>query len=156
MVNIKTNLPTNFLDSKKKIDLVVIRINKSGDLCNARPCYKCLNFMKLVNINKVYYSISSDKIISENVKNMISIQSSNLTRTLDLFNNDNISLYYEKLLIEYFPSSIQKYNLYIFIEYNLKILLPDYKVKIYNKKKKTLIEIINKNNIKIIEAQVIL
>jgi hypothetical protein len=112
--------------------------------------------MKLVNINKVYYSISSDKIISENVKNMISIQSSNLTRTLDLFNNDNISLYYEKLLIEYFPSSIQKYNLYIFIEYNLKILLPDYKVKIYNKKKKTLIEIINKNNIKIIEAQVIL
>lgn len=146
--------PDNY--KKKKIDLVVIRINKNGDLCNARPCYKCLNFMKLVNINKVYYSISSDKIISENVKNMISIQSSNLTRTLDLFTNDNISLYYEKLLIEYFPSSIQKYNLYIFIEYNLKILLPDYKIKIYNNKKKTFIEIINKNNIKIIEAQVIL
>ena len=66
------------------------------------------------------------------------------------------SLYYEKLLIEYFPSIIQKYNLYIFIEYNLKILLPDYKIKIYNNKKKTLIEIINKNNKKIIQAEVIL
>jgi tRNA(Arg) A34 adenosine deaminase TadA len=140
---------------KKKIDLVVIRINKNGDLCNARPCYKCLNLMKLVNINKVYYSISSEKIICENVKNMVSIQSSNVTRSLDLFNNDNISLYYEKLLIKYFPSIIQKYNLYIFIEYNLKILLPDYKIKIYNYKKKTFIDIINKNNIKIIESHII-
>ena len=45
---------------RKKIDLIVIRINKNKEICNARPCYNCLNMMKCVGINRVYYSISSN------------------------------------------------------------------------------------------------
>jgi hypothetical protein len=44
---------------KEKMDLVVIRVNKSGDLCESAPCYHCtkeLQNTKVVSINKLYFS----------------------------------------------------------------------------------------------------
>ena len=44
---------------KSKMDLVVIRINKSGKLCESAPCYHCtkeLSQDSVININKLYYS----------------------------------------------------------------------------------------------------
>jgi hypothetical protein len=44
---------------KEKMDLIVIRVNKSGDLCESAPCYHCtkeLQNTKVVSINKLYFS----------------------------------------------------------------------------------------------------
>jgi hypothetical protein len=103
---------------KSKLDLVVIRINKEGKTCNSRPCHNCLNMMKAVGIRRVYYSVGPDIVICENVKDMISIQSSSVDRYLheqihNEYNDRNT--YYEKLLIKYFPTSIRKYNLDNFV-----------------------------------------
>ena len=62
---------------------MVVRVNKLGDICNARPCYNCLDMMKAVGIRKVYYSISPNEIICEKVKDMISIQASMVDKNVD-------------------------------------------------------------------------
>ena len=44
---------------KQKMDLVVIRVNKSGKLCESAPCFHCtkeLQNSKVVTINKLYFS----------------------------------------------------------------------------------------------------
>ena len=44
---------------KQRMDLVVIRVNKSGNLCESAPCYHCtreLASSKVVTINKLYFS----------------------------------------------------------------------------------------------------
>jgi deoxycytidylate deaminase len=155
-------LSEEYKKKKRKIDLVVVRINKNGSTCNARPCYNCLNMMKCVGIRKVYYSISSTEIICENVKDMISIQASSITRCLDLkytkyelLNNNQINKYYENLLIKNFPLTIKKYNLDQFIQYNLNLILPEFEVKIFELKNKSYVSIFNTNNVKIVEAEII-
>lgn len=50
---------------KQKMDLVVIRVNKSGKLCESAPCYHCtkeLEKTKVVSINKLYFSRSDGTI----------------------------------------------------------------------------------------------
>ena len=50
---------------KQKMDLVVIRVNKSGNLCESAPCYHCtkeLEQTKVVSINKLYFSRSDGTI----------------------------------------------------------------------------------------------
>lgn len=44
---------------KQKMDLIVIRVNKSGNLCESAPCYHCtkeLSKSSIVTINKIYFS----------------------------------------------------------------------------------------------------
>lgn len=44
---------------KQKLDLVVIRVNRSGNLCESAPCFHCtkeLQNSKVVKINKLYFS----------------------------------------------------------------------------------------------------
>lgn len=123
----------------QKIDLIVIRVNKTGEICNARPCHNCLNMMKAVGIRKVYYSTSSSEIVCENVKDMISIQTSAIAKHIEKLNGnilvDQPNKYYENLLKKYFPPIVKKYNLEHFIKHNLINVLPDYEVKIESKKK---------------------
>jgi hypothetical protein len=98
--------------------------------------------MKAVGIRKVYYSISSDNIICEKVKDMISIQASLVDKQVDdiksSYNNNfkspiyDTNKYYEKLLIKNFPKTIRQSNLDNFIIHNLVNVLPAYKVIIYN------------------------
>ena len=136
-----------------KLNLIVVRVNKLGDICNARPCYNCLDMMKAVGIRKVYYSISSNEIICEKVKDMISIQASLVDKHVDAikssYNNNfkspvyDTNKYYEKLLIKNFPKTIRQNNLDNFIIYNLVNVLPTYKVIIYNTLKKQ--KILDKN-----------
>jgi len=51
-----------------KVNIIVIRVNNSGDLCSSKPCDKCMNYMKTIGvdkgykINKIYYSTSSGVI----------------------------------------------------------------------------------------------
>ena len=51
-----------------KVNIVVIRVNNSGDLCSSQPCHKCIHYMNTVaiqkgyKIEKIYYSISDGSI----------------------------------------------------------------------------------------------
>ncbi len=117
---------------KQKLDIVVIRVNRAGETCNARPCHNCLNMMKAVGIRKVHYSVSPSELVTENVKDMVSIQASSVTKYLDKikgnYDFETPDKYYEKLLTENFPPSIRQYNLDSFIRYNLSNVLPYHKV----------------------------
>jgi hypothetical protein len=115
--------------------------------------------MKSVGIRRVYYSIDQDTVICENVRDMISIQSSSVDKHIDQLNNNDYkdhTSYYENLLIKYFPSIIRKYNLDNFIQYNLSNLLPKHQVIIQSNKYSTHVWIINTQNKEIIKASVIM
>lgn len=144
-------------ETNKKLDLVVVRVNKQGQTCNARPCYNCLNMMKSVGIRKIYYSVAPDKIICENIKDMVSINSSSITRHLETLNNKmSTNNYYESLLKRNFPNVIKKYNLDNFIDYNLNCILPNYHVKLETIQKNTFVYIYNQNMKLIISSNVII
>ena len=134
-----------------KFDIIVIQKNKKGNLCSARPCHNCLNMMKAININKVYYSVEPNIIICEKVKNMISINVSYINRRIES-SACTTTEYYNILLQKYFPTEIKEHNLDNFINYNLKIVLPNYKIKKYYENKKYYILILNEYNICIIKA----
>ena len=116
----------------QKLDLVVVRINKSGDQCNARPCHNCLDMMKAVGIRKVYYSVSPNEIVCENVKDMISIQASSVTKHIAKLNgnytDNDPNKFYEQLLLKCFPKIVRKHNLESFITHNFTNVLPSYRV----------------------------
>lgn len=142
----------------QKLDIVVIRVNKSKETCNARPCYNCLIMMKTVRIRRVYYSISPDKFICENVKDMVSIHASSITRYIEKLNGnhlvDDANKYYHNLLAKFFPTSIKKYNLETFIAYNFNNVLPTYEVKIINRS--GIVLILDSNKKLVIESRLIL
>lgn len=50
---------------KNKMNLLVLRINKKGELCESAPCYHCTKELannNFVNIDKLYYSRSDETI----------------------------------------------------------------------------------------------
>ena len=51
IINAKTDL--------KKVDLLVVRISKSGKLLLSKPCRYCQAYINYVDIRKTYYSINS-------------------------------------------------------------------------------------------------
>jgi len=40
----------------KKCDLVIIRVNKSGEIMNSQPCKKCQQYIKSIGLRTTYYS----------------------------------------------------------------------------------------------------
>jgi hypothetical protein len=62
---------TNIINPTKKrikVSLIVIRINRDGDLKNSKPCYKCVCALKKFNdegiykIKNIYYSNADGNI----------------------------------------------------------------------------------------------
>lgn len=141
----------------KKIDLIVMRFNKNDYTVNARPCYHCLKMMKNIGINKVFYTIDNN-IVSESVKNMISMQVSSVTRYLDLSRNGkslnfiNSCNYFENIIKTHFPKYIKEINLMYFLEYNFKNILPEYNFIIKNTKTNKIIVFYNKNKNILLES----
>ena len=43
-------------------DILVVRINRSGDLANSKPCNNCQRLMKLKGIRRCYYSIGPNQL----------------------------------------------------------------------------------------------
>lgn len=124
--------------------MVVIRLKNDGSYGNSRPCWRCLQMMKQLNVNKIYYSSGEDnKFITESVKDMISIQDSISSRFYSGISNDYESKvkYYTGLLKKNFPERIKKDNLEIFIKFNFNNVLPDATCITYKKKKKLLVSI---------------
>jgi len=140
-----------------KLDLIVIRFNKHGEPCNSRPCFNCVDMMKAVGIRKVFYSVSPTQIICENVKDMVSINSSSTTKRLEkiIYGNpytENSEQFFEYLLKKKFPAQIKYYNLDLFIKHNLLDVLPNYKIKIIKEKNNKFVWILNSLNILITKA----
>lgn len=123
--SLKPNLKIGKLYNHNKIDIAVIRINKKGELCNARPCMNCLYIMKSNGFRYVYYSINNNTIIREKIIYMLSIQTSHAVRLNMNIKYDNMMEYYEKLLFKNFPEEIKLENLNHFINYNLVNILPN-------------------------------
>ena len=46
----------------KNTTVLSVRVNKSGDLCNALPCLNCWNFMKKEGVKTVFYSTDAGSI----------------------------------------------------------------------------------------------
>lgn len=109
----------------KKVDLIVVKIQKTGLLGNARPCMNCLNLMKTVGIKKIYYSILPDKIICEKVRDMVSIHVSRPTKILEkLYRNvpQNDLEYYKFIIRKFIPDKIKRINLDFLLKYNMHII----------------------------------
>lgn len=53
---IKDGLKKISTEELKKCELVIIRVNRSGDCVNSKPCCKCERFINNFNIKKVFYS----------------------------------------------------------------------------------------------------
>ena len=135
---------------------------KSGIIGNARPCFNCLKMMQDIGINKVYYSTGiGNEIVYEYVKDMISIQSSSITRHYHFikknieYNNLEETNYYENLIKKIFPKKIKEDNLFYFLEYNFKNVLPTYTYLITNTNNIKNIIIYNDKNKMIVNASII-
>ena len=111
--------------------------------------------MKIVGIKRVYYSIKPDIIVCERVRDMISIQTSSVTRMIQRkYNNASYeyNTFFENILKKVIPCEIKINNLNFFLEYNFKIVLPSYSYKIINKNK---IIFLDNNNIAFCDAYII-
>tara|TARA_B100001093_G_C26589584_1_gene910898 strand:- start:204 stop:899 length:696 start_codon:yes stop_codon:yes gene_type:complete len=112
----------------KKLEVAVIRVTRDDKLANARPCRKCMSMMRDLGIKRVHYSTGLDKeIITENIKDMLSINDSNSIRRFErmYFNYPKNDLdYYKFLLKKLVPKEIKNINLIHFIRFNLMELLP--------------------------------
>lgn len=129
-------------------------------MANARPCQNCLNMMKDLNINKVYYSTGNgDEIVCETIKNMISIQTSSVEKYLLKLSNiiikdDNMD-YFENLLIKIFPAKVKEENLLYFIKYNFKNVLSECTYIIKNENSNKIIIFYNKNKKYLLQSIII-
>lgn len=113
--------------------------------------------MKNIGIKKVFYSTdNNEEIISENVSNMISIQSSSVTRMLESKKKNyvNRETYYESLLKKQFPEKVKEKNLYYFVKHNFKNIFPNYNVHINTKN--NVVIIFNSNNSIVLQSKIIL
>jgi len=116
----------------KKVDIVVIRVTRDGELGNARPCRKCLGMMDDLGVKRVHYSSGDSsneesKIVTEVVKDMYSIQDSSSAKHFARvkFNYPlNDIEYYKYILKKSAPSFIKYSSLLHFIRFNLSYLLP--------------------------------
>jgi len=55
---------------KKKITMIIIRRNKSGEWINSRPCAHCIETLQKNRISQIIYSNQEGKFTKENVNNM--------------------------------------------------------------------------------------
>lgn len=71
---------------KKPIDILVIRVNRDGELRNSKPCSKCLESLKTLRFFKVkwvYYSINGS-IIREKFSTLFEKKDEYVTRGLKI------------------------------------------------------------------------
>ena len=114
--------------------------------------------IRLQNVNKIYYSTGiGNEIVCEIVKDMLSLQTSSVTKHLLALSNTSIKNlnYFENLLIKKFPSKIKEENLLYFIKYNFKNILPECSYIIKNENYNKIIIFYNKDNKYLIQSIII-
>lgn len=68
-----------------KVSLVVIRINKRGELKYSRPCINCLKRLQYLrnygyNLSNVYYSNEDGEMVNEKFSDLINSEDQYVTR----------------------------------------------------------------------------
>lgn len=54
--------------SLKGYSILVIRLSKNDEIRLAKPCKWCMNYLKAVGINKLYYSTNTGEIYHEKIR----------------------------------------------------------------------------------------
>lgn len=67
-LNIFERLKKNI--KRKGTDIIVIRVDKNGELKNSRPCNHCIHSLRKLGIRKVFYSNEHGYIVCEDLDNM--------------------------------------------------------------------------------------
>ena len=52
---------------RRKLEIVVIRVNRFGCLVNSKPCSSCLYYLRLYGVRNIYYSDDDGEIIKEKI-----------------------------------------------------------------------------------------
>ena len=52
---------------RRKLEIVVIRVNKFGCLVNSKPFSSCLYYLRLYGIRNIYYSDDDGEMIKEKI-----------------------------------------------------------------------------------------
>jgi hypothetical protein len=145
-------------DVLKKVDLIVVRVNKEGSLCISRPCCNCLSMMKAANIRRVYYVDKTGNIVYENVNDMISIHASSVAYHIYMINKNkkvNETMFFNDLLMKTFPASVKKINFDIFLKHDMCSVLPKYSYNIKNVSGKNIIIIMNEMKTNVLVSELI-
>jgi hypothetical protein len=149
-------------DFSNKFDLIVVRVSAHGDLCNSRPCFNCLEMMRAVNIKRVFYVDNKSNIVCENVRDMISMQASVVTRliytikkNIEQNTDSSKNIFFKELLRKIFPSKVKRYNFETFINHDLKHSLPDHSYIIRTEKSTNIVIIMDGNNREILKATMV-
>lgn len=87
--------------------------------------------MKAVGIRRVYYVDNTNTIVSENVRDMISIHASSVTRYIHSIKDGEEymgreSVFFKKLLKTLFPPTVKRANFDSFVRHDLSSVLPDH------------------------------
>jgi deoxycytidylate deaminase len=110
----------------KKIEVAVVRVTRNGDFANARPCRKCVAMMKDLGVKRVHYSSGmNEEIITENIRDMFSINDSSSARHFarSMFNYPkNDKEYFKYLLKKNAPKNLKVSSLNNFIRFNFELL----------------------------------
>jgi len=77
--------PIRLRGKKKKIILIVIRINRFGNLMNSTPCFKCIQYLERLNkssgykIDKIYYSNAEGKVEIHKLSELINSEEKHIS-----------------------------------------------------------------------------
>lgn len=83
---IKKLFRLNKIKTKRDITLIVIRIDKEGNLCNSHPCKKCTEFMTNIsnqrkhNIKDIYYSNNEGNIVYTRLSKLEDINNKHISK----------------------------------------------------------------------------
>ncbi len=63
----------NYRNNPKEVNILVVRINKNGNLEKSRPCKDCIRMMQMSNfvIKYIYYSTADGIIVKEKFSKMM-------------------------------------------------------------------------------------
>lgn len=116
--------------------------------------------MKAVNIRRVYYVDSNRNIVYENVRDMISIHASSVTRLIHTIKKGieykgSESIFFSDLLKKMFPPEVKRTNFETFVNHDLKNVLPDHSYIIKSEKDTNIVIIMDGDNKPVIKSKLI-
>jgi hypothetical protein len=116
--------------------------------------------MKAVNIRRVYYVDNENNIVCENVRDMISIHASSVTRYIHSIKDGESymgreSIFFKKLLKTLFPATVKRANFESFVRHDLSSVLPDHTYIFKTEKDTNFVIILDQSKTEVIKSTLI-
>ncbi len=77
---------------KNRFDLIVLRVGRSGALCESAPCENCTRELannKIIKINRIYYSTSERTIVMTKFSDWLNKKEFHVSKGWQHLNNKN-------------------------------------------------------------------